>query len=163
MKGSRRVVSDFSARLIELAWELPGPFPPHDPLDAVVVHRGVARTSGCLPRTPAGVLAFTGRVGDEVSLADAITCARLCALNAVSLLQDSLGSLNRIERVLSVIGFVACTPDFNQQPAVIDGASHALVELFGEAGRHSRSALGVTALPRGGPVEIEVAVAVSDA
>jgi len=155
-------VGNFTARLDELGWELPGPFPPHDPLDAVVLHRGVARTSGCLPRTPEGVLLATGRVGDEVTLSEAVECARLCALNAISLLRDFLGSLDRIERVLSVIGFVACTSDFSQQPAVVDGASKTLVELFADAGRHTRSAVGVSALPRGGPVEIEVAVAVLD-
>jgi enamine deaminase RidA (YjgF/YER057c/UK114 family) len=75
-------------------------------------------------------------------------------------LRESLGSLDRIERVLTVTGFVACTPDFDQQPAVVDGASRVLAEIFGDAGRHTRSAIGVAALPRGGAVEIEITVAV---
>ena len=86
--------------------------------------------------------------------------ARWCALNALSVLQAELGDLDRIERVLSVIGFVASTSDFTAQPQVVDGASQLLFEVFGDAGRHTRSAIGVAALPRGGAVEIEVEVAI---
>lgn len=137
-----------------------GPHPPHDPLDAVVVHGGVARTSGQLPRID-GVLTCVGRLGDDVSVAEGYEASRVCALNALSVLRASLGSLDRIERVLTVTGFVACVPGFDQQPAVVDGASAVLYAIFGEAGRHTRSAIGVAALPRGGAVEIEVTVAVS--
>ena len=78
------------------------------------------------------------------------------------MLEVELGTLDRVERVLTVTGFVASAPDFHQQPAVVDGASAILYDVFGEAGRHTRSALGVAALPRGGAVEIEVTVAVQD-
>lgn len=151
--------SSIAARLAQLDITLPGPFPPHEPLDAVVIHGGVARTSGQLPRDVSGTLVHPGRLGDGLTVEQGAEAAGWCALNALSVLDAALGDLDRIERVLSVIGFVACTPDFLEQPAVIDGASRLLHEVFGAAGRHSRSAIGVAALPRGGAVEIEVAVA----
>jgi enamine deaminase RidA (YjgF/YER057c/UK114 family) len=83
----------------------------------------------------------------------------VCALNALSVLEVALGSLDRIERVLTVTGYVASSPDFHEQPAVVDGASRVLADVFGEAGRHTRSAIGVAALPRGGAVEVELTVA----
>jgi enamine deaminase RidA (YjgF/YER057c/UK114 family) len=83
-------------------------------------------------------------------------------LNALSVLDAELGDLDRVERVLTVIGFVASAPGFVEQPAVVDGASRLLRDVFGDAGRHSRSAIGVAALPRGGAVEIEVEVALRD-
>jgi enamine deaminase RidA (YjgF/YER057c/UK114 family) len=146
-------------RLAELGLTLPGPYPPHDPLDAMIVHGGVARTSGQLPRDHEGKLVNPGTLGAGVSVEEGAEAARWCALNAVSVLRAELGSLDRIERVLTVLGFVACVQGFEAQPAVIDGASRLLHEVFGPAGRHSRSAVGVSALPRGGAVEIEVAVA----
>ena len=146
-------------RLRELGIELPGPYPPHDPLLAVVVHGGRARTSGQLPRGHDGALVHPGVVGGGVSVEDGAEAARWCALNALSVLRAELGSLDRIERVLTVLGFVASAPGFVQQPPVVDGASRLLYEVFGDAGRHSRSAIGVAALPRGGAVEIEVEVA----
>jgi enamine deaminase RidA (YjgF/YER057c/UK114 family) len=152
----------YDARVGELGIELPGPFPPHDPLDAVVVFNGSARTSGCLPRNAGGVLHATGLLGRDVSTEVGTECARWCALNALSLLRAELGTLDRVERVLTVTGFVACTGDFAEQPTVVDGASRLLHDLFGAAGRHTRSAIGVAALPRRGPVEIEVTVALRD-
>ena len=147
------------ARLAQLGFQLPGPFPPHDPLDAVVVHGGTARTSGSLPRNADGVLHGEGILGREVPTADGVECAGLAALNAVSLLRSHLGSLDAIERILTMTVFVACVPDFVEQPAVADGASRVLQEIFGDAGRHTRSAIGVAALPRGAPVEVEITAA----
>jgi enamine deaminase RidA (YjgF/YER057c/UK114 family) len=147
------------ARLAELGLTLHGPHPPHDPLDAVVVHDGVARTSGQLPRI-AGELTCLGRLGDDVTVDEGREAAAVCALNALAVLEVALGSLDRVERVLTVTGYVASAPDFHEQPTVIDGASRVLADVFGEAGRHTRSADGVAALPRGGAVEIEVPVAV---
>ena len=138
---------------------LPGPFPPHDPLDAVIVHGSRARTSGQLPRNHEGALVNPGVLGDDLTVDQGAEAARWCALNALSVLHSELGGLDRIERVLTVLGFVACAPRFAEQPAVVDGASRLLGEVFGDAGRHSRSAIGVSALPRGGAVEIEVEVA----
>jgi len=149
------------ARLEELGLVLHGPHPPHDPLDAVVVHAGVARTSGQLPRI-AGALTCVGRLGEDVTVEEGARAAGVCALNALAVLEGALGSLDRVERVLTVTGYVASTPDFHEQPAVVDGASRILSDVFGESGRHSRSAVGVAALPRGGAVEIEVTVAVRD-
>jgi enamine deaminase RidA (YjgF/YER057c/UK114 family) len=146
------------ARLAQLGITLPGPFPPHDPLDAVVVHSGTARTSGCLPRDPEGNFR-TGIVGRDIPTLEAAECAGLCAQNAVSLLRAALGTLDRVERVLTMTVFVACSDDFVEQPSVADGASRVLTDIFGTAGRHTRSAIGVAALPRGAPVEVEVTVA----
>jgi len=148
-------------RLEDLGLTLHGPHPPHDPLDAVVVHGGVARTSGQLPRI-AGELTCLGRLGDTVTVEEGFEAAAVCALNALAVLEVALGSLDRIERVLTVTGYVASAPDFHYQPAVVDGASKVLADVFGESGRHTRSAIGVAALPRGGAVEIEVTVALSD-
>jgi enamine deaminase RidA (YjgF/YER057c/UK114 family) len=152
-------VTGIDGRLAELGIVLPGPFPPHDPLDAVVVHAGRARTSGQLPRDRDGVLVHPGVLGADLAVAQGAEAARWCALNALSVLQAELGSLDRVARILTVLGFVASAPGFVEQPAVVDGASHVLHDVFGPAGRHSRSAIGVAALPRGGAVEIEVEVA----
>jgi enamine deaminase RidA (YjgF/YER057c/UK114 family) len=144
-----------------LGLTLPGPYPPHDPLDAIVVHDGRARTSGQLPRDHDGRLVHPGVLGGGLSVEDGAEAARWCALNALSVLRAGLGSLDRVARVLTVLGFVASAPGFEQQPAVVDGASRLLHDVFGEAGRHTRSAIGVAALPRGGAVEIEVEVALA--
>jgi enamine deaminase RidA (YjgF/YER057c/UK114 family) len=154
-------MSTIDARLEALGLRLPGPYPPHDPLDAVVVHGGRARTSGQLPRGLDGRLVHPGTVGVTIEIEQGTEAARWCALNALSVLRAELGDLDRIERVLTVIGFVACAPGFENQAAVVDGASGLLFDVFGDAGRHSRSAIGVAALPRGGAVEIEVEVALS--
>ena len=115
-----------STRLAELGLTLHGPHPPHDPLDAVVVHGDVARTSGQLPRID-GELVCVGTLGDDVSVEEGARAAEVCALNALAVLEHALGSLDRVVRVLTVTGFVASTPDFHQQPAVVDGASRGVV------------------------------------
>jgi enamine deaminase RidA (YjgF/YER057c/UK114 family) len=155
------VTDRVQSKLEELGLTLHGPHPPHSPLDAVVIHGGTARTSGQLPRI-AGELTCIGTLGSSVTVEEGAVAAEVCALNALSVLEVALGSLDRIERVLTVTGFVASTPDFHEQPAVIDGASKLLERVFGDAGRHTRSAIGVAALPRGGAVEIEVTVALRD-
>jgi enamine deaminase RidA (YjgF/YER057c/UK114 family) len=151
-------VPSYDARVADLGLVLYGPHPPHDPLDAVVVHGGTARTSGQLPRID-GALTCTGTLGIDVTVEEGAAAARVCALNALSVLRQALGTLDRVDRVLTVTGFVASAPGFHDQPAVVDGASRVLFEIFGDAGRHTRSAVGVAALPRGGAVEIEVTVA----
>jgi len=152
-------MTSYEARVVELGLILYGPHPPHDPLDAVVVHGGVARTSGQLPRI-GGRVTCVGTVGKDVTVEEGASAARVCVLNALSVLRSELGSLDYIQRVLYMTGYVACTADFDQQPAVMDGASRVLYDIFGDAGRHTRSAVGVAALPRGGAVELELAVAV---
>jgi enamine deaminase RidA (YjgF/YER057c/UK114 family) len=128
---------------------------------AVVVHAGVGWVSGQIPRA-AGKVMMTGKVGADVELEAAREAARACVLQALAQLESALGSLDRVTRVLKVTGFVASAPGFTQQPQVIDAASHLLVQVFGEAGRHARSAVGVAELPRGVPVEIELVVAVGE-
>jgi enamine deaminase RidA (YjgF/YER057c/UK114 family) len=149
------------ARLAASGLVLPGPFFPHDPLDGLVIFGGRARTSGQLARNADGQIVNTGVLGESLTPEQGAEAARWCALNAVSTLRAVLGSLDRIERVLTVLGFVTSAPGFAAQPTVVDGASTLLVEIFGDAGRHSRSAIGVAALPRGASVEIEVEVALA--
>jgi enamine deaminase RidA (YjgF/YER057c/UK114 family) len=156
-------MSKVQERLDELGLVLPGPYPPHEPLDAVVIHGGRARTSGQLPRDHDGALVHPGVLGAGLTVEQGADAARWCALNALSVLRTELGDLDRIERILTVLGFVTSAPGFVAQPAVVDGASTLLHEVFGAAGRHSRSAIGVAALPRGGAVEIEVEVSLRDA
>jgi enamine deaminase RidA (YjgF/YER057c/UK114 family) len=154
------VASGVRARLAALGLTLHGPHPPHPPLLAVVVHNGVAHVSGQLPRID-GKITCLGRLGESVSLEQGAEAAGVCALNALAVVEAALGNLDRIEQFLKVTGFVASSPDFAQQPKVIDGASHIFHDVFGEAGRHARSAIGVAALPHGAAVEIELSVAVA--
>ena len=116
--------------------------------------------SGQLPRID-GRITCLGRLGESVSLEQGVEAASVCALNALAVLEAALGSLDKIERFLKVTGFVASSPDFTQQPKVIDGASRIFHDVFGEAGRHARSAIGVAALPHGAAVEIELSVAIA--
>ena len=120
----------------------------------------LAFTSGQLPLVE-GKLLLTGKVGDGEGLVDPVTATDLaarCALNALAALAVAVGDLGRIARVVKVTGFVASDPSFTGQPGVVNGASELLGELFGEAGRHARSAVGVAALPLGSPVEVEIVV-----
>ena len=110
--------------------------------------------SGQIPVRDGEVLR-RGRCGDDVEVSEAAALARQCALNGLSAARGELGSLDRITRVVRIAGFVASTPDFRDQPAVVNGASQLLVDIFGEAGRHARAAVGVAALPLGVPVEVE--------
>lgn len=115
-------------------------------------------TSGQLPFVN-GELGVTGKVGAEVSVEDAKEAAKLCALNALAAVHSVVG-LDNVVRVVKVVGFVASAPGFNAQPLVINGASEFLGEVFGEAGRHARSAVGVSELPIDTPVEVELIVEV---
>ncbi|GLJ62233.1 MULTISPECIES: RidA family protein [Microbacterium] len=148
-----------SARLAELGIELPGVVAPVAAYIPAKVHGDVVQTSGQLPMV-SGSLPHTGKVGDGEGLVaadDAKALARICALNALAAAADAVGGLDRITGVLKVTGFVASAPAFTGQPGVINGASEVLGEIFGEAGRHSRSAVGVSVLPLDAPVEVEVA------
>jgi len=98
----------------------------------------------------------TGKVGAEVTLEQAREAARVSMLNLLAILDDQLESLVRVKRIVKVLGFVASADGFTQQPVVIDGASELLIQVFGDAGRHARSAIGVAELPQGSPVEIEL-------
>jgi enamine deaminase RidA (YjgF/YER057c/UK114 family) len=116
-------------------------------------------TAGQLPFVD-GRLPATGKVGADVAAEQANELARRCALNALAAVHDLVG-LNRVARVVKVVGFVASTLDFTGQPGVVNGASDLLAEVFGDAGRHARSAVGVAVLPLDAPVEVELVVEVS--
>ncbi len=118
-------------------------------------------TAGQLPVVEGQLLA-TGKVGAEVGVHEAAALARTCALNALAAVVSVTGSLSAIRRIVKVTGFVASTPDFTGQPQVVNGASELLLEVFGEAGRHARSAVGTAVLPLDAPVEIELIAEVSD-
>ncbi|QBR92634.1 RidA family protein [Nocardioides euryhalodurans] len=117
-------------------------------------------TSGQLPMR-SGELIRTGKVGGEVSLEEAVECAQQCALNAIAAVRAEIGDLAAVARVVKVVCFVASTPDFTGQPQVANGVSELLGEVFGEAGVHARSAVGVPVLPLDAPVEVELVVEVS--
>lgn len=117
----------------------------------------VLYTAGQLPFVDGALLA-TGKVGAEVGLSEAVELARVCTLNALAAAQSVLGSLDRITQIVKVNGFVASSPDFIQQPTVLNGASELLGEIFGDIGKHARSTIGVAVLPLDAPVELELIV-----
>ena len=116
-------------------------------------------TSGQLPMRD-GQLIATGKVGGEVSQEEAVECARQCALNALAAVKAEVGELSDVKRIVKVVAFIASTPDFTAQPQVANGVSELLGEVFGDAGRHARSAVGVPVLPLDAPVEVELIVEV---
>lgn len=132
------------------------------PLAAYVpaVHSGNhVFTSGQLPLRD-GQMILTGKVGGGVSAEDAADCARQCALNAIAAVKAEIGDLDRVKRVVKAVVFVASSPDFTGQPLVANGASELFGAAFGDAGKHARSAVGVTVLPLDSPVEVELIVEV---
>lgn len=147
-------MSKLDDRLAELGLVLPESSKPVAAYIPAVVSGNLVYTSGQLPMTD-GVLPATGKVGAEVSAEDAKTYSRTCVLNGLAAARSVIGSLDRITRVVKVVGFVASDPAFTGQPGVINGASELLGEIFGEPGQHARSAVGVAVLPLDAPVEIE--------
>ncbi|MGW1989687.1 RidA family protein [Embleya sp. NPDC001921] len=146
-------------RLTELGLTLPGVVPPVAAYVPAVRTGNYIHTSGQLPMIE-GKLPATGKVGAEVTAEEAKELARRCALNALAAVKAELGDLSLVRRVVKVVGFVASAPDFTGQPGVINGASELLGEVFGESGRHARSAVGVAVLPLDAPVEVEILVEV---
>jgi enamine deaminase RidA (YjgF/YER057c/UK114 family) len=116
-------------------------------------------TSGQLPMR-SGELITTGKVGGEVTPEEAVECARQCALNAIAAVKAEVGDLAAVKRIVKVVAFVASTPDFTGQPQVANGASELFGDVFGDAGVHARSAVGVPVLPLDSPVEVELIVEV---
>jgi enamine deaminase RidA (YjgF/YER057c/UK114 family) len=154
-------VTTIDARLAELGIELPEIVPPVAAYIPAVVEGSLVFTSGQLPMV-SGALPATGKVGDGhglVPASDAKDYARICALNALAAAKGVIGSLDRVTRVVKVVGFVASDPSFTGQPGVITGASEVLGEIFGDAGVHARSAVGVAVLPLDAPVEVELVLA----
>jgi enamine deaminase RidA (YjgF/YER057c/UK114 family) len=147
-------------RLEQLGIELPPVFPPAGNYLGCVVDGGLVYVGGHGPI--AGTDVVRGKVGADVSLDEAKAAARMTALSILATLDAELGTLDRIERVIKVFGMVNVAPGFNQTPAVIDGCSDLLVEVFGDAGRHTRSAVGLAELPFDIAVEIELIARVRD-
>jgi enamine deaminase RidA (YjgF/YER057c/UK114 family) len=116
-------------------------------------------TAGQLP-VVSGELVSKGLLGQDVDVEEANRAAQVCTLNALAAIKGVIGDLNRIKQVVRVVGYVASIPTFTQQPAVVNGASELLLELFGEAGKHARSAVGMAVLPLNASVEIELTVEV---
>ncbi len=144
-------------RLAILGLELPSLATPAGAYIPAVVSGNLVFTSGQLPFV-SGALPATGKVGGTVSPEDAKTCAATSVLNALAAVQFAIGSLDRVTRIVKVVGFVASEPSFTGQPGVINGASELLGEIFGDAGVHARSAVGVAVLPLDSPVEVELIV-----
>jgi len=149
----------YSARLAELGLTLPTVVKPLAAYVPAVRTGNLVYTSGQLPIED-GSLTLTGKVGAEVTAEQAKVAAQLCALNALAAI-DALVGLDNVTQVVKVVGFVASAPGFTGQPGVVNGASEFLGEVFGEAGAHARSAVGVSELPLGAPVEVELIVAVA--
>ena len=147
-------------RLAALGLELPAVVPPVGAYVPAVRTGDLVFTSGQLPLR-GGELGAVGKVGAQVDPERARELARLCALNALAAV-DALVGLDRVVRIVKVVGFVASTPDFTGHPGVVNGASELLGQVFGDAGQHARSAVGVAALPLDAPVEVEVVVQVAD-
>ena len=151
-------MSKIEARLAELGIDLPDVVPPVAAYVPAVIHGDLVYTSGQLPMV-AGALPATGKVGDGhglVPASDAKEYARTAALNALAAVKGMLGDLDRVTRIVKVVGFVASAPEFTGQPGVVNGASELLGKVFGEAGSHARSAVGVAVLPLDAPVEVEL-------
>lgn len=150
-------MSDPEQRLRELGIELPVPPRAVGSYLPTQIVGDLLYTSGVLPMRD-GVLAYSGIVGDGLSVADAADAARLCALNILALIRAEVGSLDRIERMAQISGFVRSAEGFRQQPKVLNGASDLFIAVLGDRGRHTRLALGTSELPLGAPVEISAVV-----
>ena len=144
-------------KLRQMGLELPEPPKPVASYVPCVRTGNLVFVSGQIAREK-GVLRFSGHVGGNLTLEEGKQAARLCALNALSAVKQEVGSLERIRRIVKLTGFVACAAGFLDQPKVVDGASVLLIELFGEKGQHARAAVGVSELPLGSAVEVEMIV-----
>jgi enamine deaminase RidA (YjgF/YER057c/UK114 family) len=146
-------------RLTELGLSVPSVVPPVAAYVPAVRSGSHVFTAGQVPMRD-GTLVATGKVGDTVSVEQATECAQQCALNALAAVKSVVGDLSSVRRVVKVVVFVASTPDFTGQPGVANGASELLGTVFGDAGIHARSAVGVAVLPLDAPVEVELVVEV---
>ena len=148
-------------RLVELGLELPEPFPPAGSYVAAVRTGSLLYLSGAGPVRADGSF-VTGKVGDTVDLDAAAEAARLTALQLLAVMQRELGSLDKVRKIVKTLGMVNCAPGFNRTPQVIDGCSNLLIDVFGDAGRGARSAVGMAELPFDICVEIELVAEVDD-
>lgn len=147
------------ARLAELGLTLPAVATPLAAYVPTVRTGDLVYTSGQLPSVD-GALIATGKVGADVSVETAAECARVATLNALAAVAAEVGDLDQVARVVKIVVFVAGSPDFTGQPQVGNGASQLIREIFGDAGKHARSAVGVSSLPIDAPVEVEMIVEV---
>ena len=147
-------------RLAELGLAVPEVAKPVAAYVPAVVSGDLVFTSGQLPMRN-GELMVTGKVGGEVSPEEAVACAQQCALNAIAAVKSMIGDLDRVAQVVKVVAFVASTPDFTGQPGIANGASELFGTVFGDAGVHARSAVGVPVLPLDAPVEVEIVVRIA--
>ncbi len=150
-----------SDRLAELGITLPTAAAPVANYVPAVEAGGLLHISGQIPFDEAGAL-ILGRLGDGMTVEDGAAAARRCAIGLIAQMQAALGSLDRVQRIVKLNIFVASAPGFFDQPVVGNGASDLMVAVFGDAGRHARSAVGVAALPRGVAVEIDAVVAIGN-
>ena len=154
-------MSSVEQRLADVGRTVPEVVPPVAAYIPAVRSGSYVYTSGQLPMV-AGALAATGKVGAQVTADDAKELAATCAINAIAAVKSVIGDLDKVVRVVKVVGFVASDPSFTGQPGVINGASELLKQAFGDAGVHARSAVGVAVLPLDAPVEVEIIVEVAD-
>ncbi len=148
-------------RLAELGITLPVAAAPVANYVPAVAAGGMLHISGQIPFDESGAL-ILGRLGDTMDTDGGVAAAKRCAIGLIAQMQAALGSLDRVQRIVKLGVFVASTPDFTDQPKVANGASDLMVAVFGDAGRHARSAVGVASLPRGVAVEIDAVVAITD-
>lgn len=153
--------AEIEAKLAELGLVLPEPAAPVAAYVPVVVAGGLAHVSGQLPFIEGALV--KGRLGENVDVEQGYAAARACGLMLLAQLKAALGSLSRVEQVVKLGAFVSSTPDFTDQPKVVNGASELMAAVFGDAGRHARSAVGVPVLPLGAAVEVDCIVAVGPA
>jgi enamine deaminase RidA (YjgF/YER057c/UK114 family) len=160
MKHQRRAKDKIEEKLAALGYELPQPPAPaanYIPFvrvgDLLFVGGNIGRLNGRPPK-------YTGKVGDAVTLDQAYEMARNCALNHLAIIKSALGSLDKVKRIVKVLGYVAVAPRFTDMPRVINGESDLLVSLWGERGEHARAAVGVASLSKDAPVETEIIVQV---
>ncbi len=147
------------AKLKALNLELPAAPKPVANYVLVVRAGDLLFLSGVLPSKD-GQLILTGKLGQELSIEQGMEAAKLAALNALAIIQGEVGSLDKVKRIVKMVGHIASAPGFTDQPQVLNGASDLLVAVFGEAGKHARVAVGAAELPRQAPVEIELIVQV---
>ena len=150
--------AEITAKLAELGLTLPEAAAPVAAYVPVVIAGGLAHVSGQLPFVEGRLV--RGRLGEDVSLEEGYAAARACGLMLIAQLKAALGSLDRVERIVKLGGYVNSAADFTDQPKVVNGASELMVALFGEPGKHARSAIGVPTLPLGAAVEVDAIVAV---
>ena len=147
-------MTDYTARLRDLGIELPTPMAPIANYVPFVRTGDLIVVSGQIPARD-GKIAFTGKLGGGVSLETGTEAAALCFVNLLAQLRAAIGDLGKLKRVVRLGGFIACTPDFTQHAVVMNGASDLAVSVFGDAGRHARSTIGVPSLPGDASVEVE--------